>query len=836
MKRGSLSVSVAAGEHQTYLQAWTLLAILTLLSSMLAWSAIAAKPVLANTGPGTKLGFTVNPNSSYTADDAINVTVAIQDDGGDTVDEGSGSIGNITLQATGGAVIEETDLIQAADAGVASFEIHIRNAGGGYGLKATSGELAEGTSSTFGVTAGALASTVLTPDPETENADVGEVTYTATGADAYGNDKGNVTAEVTFDISGSDSSCTGNACGSRKTGSYTVSDSTNSGTASLTITPGALDYFVVETSPTSPATTYVAGASFDVTVTAYDAWDNVKTDYNETATVSGLASSPGCADCSPVAPKAAEYGSTTITFSSGVAVTTATGFLAGSGQAITATGDETATSDAFTILPAALHHFTWSAITTPQTANAPFSIEAKAFDTYGNLKTNYNASPTLSALAASPNGTSSTFPTTLTFLSGVGSASGKAFKASAFASGVYTADQSFTVTDVSVTRTSGSFAVQSAALDRLEFAAVAGTATTPAFGGGQPIDTKFNSVIYSSCNAAPAGSADPCLATSSPVKVLALDAYGNRKPNVSVGITRQAVAPSTFLGTFVGTQPKNTSGGGGSNPPLGEAWFSDLRIQTISGSATDRYTLTATSGSTTRISSNFRIVSDLANCTGQTKCFNNTKNNSVDKPENSYSQSKTTVGNFGNVITTTNFSDPTLDVNGQCTGVRTNSTIGSAIDVRVVGAGLATSKPTSTMVMVLPIKTLKFYGLTARNADSYNVCLGAINLNGSTSNSDAWIGKDKKNKALAASQGIDADGLNRFWGVPAECGQKYLRATDPCISLKTKSASAVAARMTQVTGETWTVARVNSELNYFDGDIAIFVTKPFPWDGKSGLY
>ncbi len=29
---------------------------------------------------------------------------------------------------------------------------------------------------------------------------------------------------------------------------------------------------------------------------------------------------------------------------------------------------------------------------------------------------------------------------------------------------------------------------------------------------------------------------------------------------------------------------------------------------------------------------------------------------------------------------------------------------------------------------------------------------------------------------------------------------------------------------------------VNSELNMFDGDIAIFINKPWPWDAKGGSY
>ena len=61
-----------------------------------------------------------------------------------------------------------------------------------------------------------------------------------------------------------------------------------------------------------------------------------------------------------------------------------------------------------------------------------------------------------------------------------------------------------------------------------------------------------------------------------------------------------------------------------------------------------------------------------------------------------------------------------------------------------------------------------------------------------------------------------------------------LASYDPCITIRTKSASVVAAQMTSVTGDTWTVAKVNTDLNFFDGDVGIFIRKPFPWDGKGG--
>ncbi len=609
----------------------------------------------------------------------------------------------------------------------------------------------------------------------------------------------------------------------------TVSDGSATGSSNeFSVGPAGLGSFTLAALAADP----IAGTPFGTTVTAYDVYGNVKTNYGGGATTSTTmnASTIGCSGpCSASAGSLGSWTNGTSTLSGAV------GYKAETGRTLTVTDGEGGPtgSSTFTVVPAALASFKWSTITTPVTANDLFSIEAKAFDAYDNLKTNYNASPSLSTLDESPNLTPSTFPNTMSFTGGVGTASGKAFKASAFATGAYVADQSFTVTDLPVSKTSGSFAVESAALDDLSFASQSTTA--PTFGGGQPIDTKVNSVIYSACAAAAPGSADPCVAaTSTPVKVLATDAYGNRKPAVSVGITRQQVPNSGFAGTFTGTQPKSTSDGSGTTP-LGEAWFSDLKITTISGTATDRYTLTATSGSETDISSSFRVVSDLAQCTGQSKCSNNTTNNSVQKPENSFSQAKSTGGVFGNVITTTNFSDPALDVDQRCSADRTGATIGSAIDVRVIGAGLTTAKPTTTMVMIIKKETLKFYGLSARNAAAFNVCLGAMSIG--DPNTAAWIGKDKAGKQKAAAVANDVDGLKRYWGVVADCSAKFINKTyDPCINLKVKSASKVAAEMTKVTGETWTVARVNSELNYFDSDVAIVINKPFPWDGKGGSY
>jgi len=327
------------------------------------------------------------------------------------------------------------------------------------------------------------------------------------------------------------------------------------------------------------------------------------------------------------------------------------------------------------------------------------------------------------------------------------------------------------------------------------------------------------------------------------VKVLAIDAYGNRVPDAAFTL-------STSPGTTLSGTTSGTSATGAGSIPLGEAWFNTLSINSISSAKTDAYNLKATSGATVGTSAKFRIVSDLAACTGQTKCTNTTSNSNVATPENSYSLSAATNGTFSDVVQTTNFSSPGLDVDSQCTERGKLKTIGNAIDVRVIGT-TSSSKPTTTMFVTIKQKTLQFYGISARNAAAFNVCLGALYLDGSNTGSQGsassvpsvvpqhrtWNGIDAKGKSKAATLAKDADDLYRWWGTVADCSASFIvRTFDPCSNLKTKSASAVAAELTRVSGTTWTTSQVNTRLNYIDGDIGIFITKPFPWDGKGGVY
>jgi hypothetical protein len=517
------------------------------------------------------------------------------------------------------------------------------------------------------------------------------------------------------------------------------------------------------------------------------------------------------------------------------------GYKAEGSRTITVTDGPIDDAVTFTVDPAALYRFTLSNVSDLAAGATVPNITVTAYDVYDNVKTNYGGGATISSnLNNAPNACVGCNASAGTIAwgsgTGIGTLSGaKGYKAESL--------RHITVTAGSVIKSTNDFTVGPAALDQLTFASYA----PASFVGGQPIDTKVGSVIYSFCVGSTTG-LDPCTAASTPVKVLAVDPYGNRKPGIAVSIAPSPAANPASA--FTGGTPAITTSSGGA-VPLGEAWFSSMSIGTVSSLHTDAYTLSATGGSKVGNSGSFRIVSSLDQCTGKNKCINNTSNNSIDKPENSYSVSRITAGSFGNVVETTNFTNAS-DVNTKCAADRTGPTIGNAIDVRVLGIDLTSStKPTTTMFVTLKMKTLKFYGLTARNAASYDVCLGTLLLDGAATGTQTsankaltyapfnrtWIGKDKKAKAKAAALSTDADGLYRWWAVVADCSASFInKAYDPCISLKSKSASAVATEMTKVTGTTWTVADVNTKLNYVDGDIGIFISKPFPWDGKGGSY
>jgi hypothetical protein len=180
----------------------------------------------------------------------------------------------------------------------------------------------------------------------------------------------------------------------------------------------------------------------------------------------------------------------------------------------------------------------------------------------------------------------------------------------------------------------------------------------------------------------------------------------------------------------------------------------------------------------------------------------------------------TGVTTFSNVTLTTSFIGEATDV--ECAG--SADAFGELTEVRVQGGGVTTAQPDFKVAMMIPKATLQALDLTSRAADSFNMCLGATRLDGGTG---GWMGRETIDGPLVPLADPDNDGV--YWGFVADCGTAGLDADSPCLSLKTKNAGQLQAEL----GMTKNDFRA---LGFASSDLAIVLTKRYPWDGKGGLY
>ena len=148
-------------------------------------------------------------------------------------------------------------------------------------------------------------------------------------------------------------------------------------TETTVISYGPLDHFAF-----ANVSDQTAGTPFAITITARDAYDNLKTDYSGPA---DLSDSTGTLDPTSTGIfTAGEWtgGVTIVRTGSAVVITATDGLVSGA-------------SNSFTVDPASLANFAFDSIS-GQTAGTPFAITITARDTYDNLKTDYTASADLS--------------------------------------------------------------------------------------------------------------------------------------------------------------------------------------------------------------------------------------------------------------------------------------------------------------------------------------------------------------------------------------------------------------------------------------------------------
>jgi hypothetical protein len=307
----------------------------------------------------------------------------------------------------------------------------------------------------------------------------------------------------------------------------TVTHALVSGTSpSFTVngTATAITYSVANPGPQS------AGSAFSETVTAIDTYGNTATGYSGTKLLvfSGPANAPN--GHVPAYPGS-------VTFSSGVGTASITLYDAQTTTLTATLSTVTGTSSSFTVSPAAASHFTVSNPGT-QTAGTAFNVTVTALDPWNNTDTNTTGPQALafSGPANSPNNTAPTYPGSVSFSSGVGTASI-----------TLTDAQSTTLTAAlgGVSGTSASFTVN-------------GTGTRAGISLAS-ITTNPNPVL--TCSGAM--SSRTCSSTGEPnnsgnvltAKIQLADAYGNAVTNttgfsiaitLSVGATNGTVLPSSL--------------------------------------------------------------------------------------------------------------------------------------------------------------------------------------------------------------------------------------------------------------------------------------------------
>jgi hypothetical protein len=941
--RGFLLLPSSSTARPAWGRAWALLAIFILLSSMLAWSAAAARPVFAAPGvadPDDTL--IIGPVGDVSVDDGADIVVQARDDtpadltiGGDTVTLSSDLDGALLVidntDGTYSAHLDDTtprthtisgtingDPITSGDATVVfvpgdldhfsiasvtnqtagvGFDVEVTaydqfdnvktdyDGGSLSGLAASPGcsgcsptlpatpadhgtlDWTDGVGSAMVTAYDAAASATLTVTDGDVTADssdfavddtgtlagfdlqpIGSQTagtpfgVTVTAHDAYGNivDYNGSAGLAGLGSSPGCAGCSpalgiadpthGSLVWSGGTGTASVTAVDADGSATLSVSDGSISNsgtFAVGHAATlagfdlAAITSQTAGVAFGVSATAHDAYGNLMTGFNGPAALSGLDASPGCAICNPaIAAASASHGA--LSWAAGTGTASVTAVDASAADTLTISAGLVSDSRTFAVGPGALGGFAVATISSPKTAGSAFTVSATAYDLFGNLKDDYAGGATVSGtLGTSPgilngSGTAPVYGPFGAWTGGASTASVTGYRAET--------GRTVTVSDGTPSGTSNAFDVIHANASSIAFAVPSNDVADPfAFA---PITTEVSTPIYSAC--APSGGSAPCATTtttatdpSTSVRTIVRDAFGNRVIGPTVQIKNGA--------TVLGSDATDTNG------------IADFG-ETLSIGAVGAHTLTArvSDGPTNpQTTAPITIVNDLEACDNQA-CDNNASNGAAnvqkafgkitttadffDPGASSFSTASVTDGT--NVLFSTQFVPGTQTNQAVCGNTGANKTIGQATDMVVTGSGVDTTDPSTTMVLVLPKDTLKGFGITSRGTESFNVCLGALNISGESVT--GWKAKDMANKKgglITTMPGAEG----RYWGAPANCGTAGLSPSDPCIALRTKQAAAARAALGMTAAEF-------ALLGIKDADLVIIIRKQSPWDGKGGSY
>ena len=426
-----------------------------------------SQSVSITVAPAAASTFTVQTPASPTAGSSFNETVTALD-----------AYGNTATSYTGAQSLSFSGPASSPGANAPSYPASVTFTGGAgtatitlYDaqttvLAATQGTVT-GSSGAFTVSP-AAASTFSMPTPSTKTAGTA-FNETLTAVDSYGNTSTSYAGTKNVTFGGPASSPNANAPAYPVNVTFTA----GAGTASITLydaqtttlgasqgsISGVTGSFTVAAASAATfsmptPSTKTAGTAFNETLTALDAYGNTATGYAgaKSVTFSGPASSPGS--------NAPSYPAT-VTFSSGAGTASITLYDAQSTTLSASQGSIPGATGSFTVAPASAATFS---MPTPSTkaAGTAFNETLTARDAYGNTATGYTGAQTVTFTgpATSPGANAPSYPATVTFASGAGTASITLYDAQS---------TTLTATQATVTGSSGSFTVTALAATQIAF-------------------------------------------------------------------------------------------------------------------------------------------------------------------------------------------------------------------------------------------------------------------------------------------------------------------------------------------------------------------------------
>jgi hypothetical protein len=430
--------------------------------------------------PAGAASFSVPTPSTQTAGSPFEATLTALDAYGNTA---TGYAGSKTIafsgpgtSPNGKAPVYPASVSFASGVGTAKA-ITLYNASATTTLTAKEGSVS-GSSSSFTVSPASAASFSV-PTPSTQTAGTA-FNLTITAKDGFGNTATGYAGSMPIAFSGPLTSPGGEApkypasvsfAAGVGTASITIYDA---GSTTLTAQEGSLSgtsssFTVNGLSTTSkfllstPSPT--AGKSFTETITATDTYGNTTTGYTGTKTLSFSGPAKAPSGTSPKYPSSAF-------FSSGVASASITLYDA---QTTTLTATQSTisgTSASFTVAPTTAEEFGLGTPAT-QTAGVAFNLTLTAKDEFGNVVTSYEGSKAVAfkGPGTSPGGNAPSYPASITFAAGVGTASITLYDA--------TTSTAIEATQGTVSDKTGNFAVNAASMSGLSLAAAT---TSPSAG------------------------------------------------------------------------------------------------------------------------------------------------------------------------------------------------------------------------------------------------------------------------------------------------------------------------------------------------------------------